>query len=382
MLWGYNLFITGLLLACGVNTILVVIATRRHANLLTNSFAGLMLVTALYSLAYAVEITSSTLRGALLWIRIEYLGIVWIPFFWIVLVLEYTGRRKWLSRQVLVALCIFPLVTLIFVYTNDYHHLYYQAVSIRSYGGFSLLNLTKGPWYWAFQIYLNLMLLAGSIFLVLAGIRATLPQRKQIAVILAGSLFPWLAYAVYVAGKAPLGLDLSPFAFSFAGPLYAWGLFKYRLFNLVPVAYENIFAGMSEGVLVLDVNNRIINYNPAAHGFIKNLSRKIIGEPVEKVFAGNTRLLEQLSLDCAEQIEIKTENLQGASYYQYRVSPVIDRNKEVIGKTVIISDTTQQAVLLEKLRVLATTDVLTETYNRGHFMEISAQELDTARQNG
>ena len=98
MLWGYNLFISGLLLACIVNTVLVIIATRRQSNMLTKSFAGLLLVTALYSFAYALEITRATQNGALFWLRIEYLGIVWIPFFWIVMTLEYTGKRKWLSR--------------------------------------------------------------------------------------------------------------------------------------------------------------------------------------------------------------------------------------------------------------------------------------------
>ncbi len=380
MLWGYNIFITGMLLACSINVILIVMATRRHPNLLTTSFAGLMAASSVYAFGYLLEISSSTLDLAFFWIKVEYLGIVWIPFFWIVLVLEYTGKRKWLTRPLLAALCVIPIVTLIMVYTNDNHHLYYRALYLNSYGQFSILDLVKGPWYWVFQVYLNLLLLSGNVFLFLVSLRTTLPQRKQIAVILTGSLLFWLTYVIYIFGKSPLGLDLTPLAFSLAGPPYAWGVFRYRLFNLVPVAYENIFAGMSEGVLVLDINNRIIDYNPAACIFIDNLSRKAIGEQAEKVFSGNTRLLEQLSLDSAEQIEVKSENPEGEKYYQYRISPVISKNKKIIGKTVIVSDTTQQVLLLKKLRLLATTDVLTETYNRGHFMEISAKELDYARQ--
>jgi PAS domain-containing protein len=47
--------------------------------------------------------------------------------------------------------------------------------------------------------------------------------------------------------------------------LFTLGLFEFKLLDVVPLAHDNIFKGMSDGVLVLDVGNRIIDFNPAYH---------------------------------------------------------------------------------------------------------------------
>ena len=55
---------------------------------------------------------------------------------------------------------------------------------------------------------------------------------------------------------------------SSSGVLIAWGLFRYRMLNIVPIARETIIDNVSDLVIVLDPENRIVDLNPAAQSWI------------------------------------------------------------------------------------------------------------------
>ncbi|MEN9445407.1 MAG: hypothetical protein RIS47_2298, partial [Bacteroidota bacterium] len=62
-------------------------------------------------------------------------------------------------------------------------------------------------------------------------------------------------------GKSPLNIDYSPILIAISGIYYFWGIFKYRVFVIKPLAYERIFAELNDPVLVFDAQNRLIDYN-------------------------------------------------------------------------------------------------------------------------
>jgi PAS domain S-box-containing protein len=59
-----------------------------------------------------------------------------------------------------------------------------------------------------------------------------------------------------------------------------WGLFRYRLLDIMPVARDAIIEGMGDGVIVLDVQNRIVDLNPAARRIIGRRALGAIGQPI------------------------------------------------------------------------------------------------------
>ena len=52
-----------------------------------------------------------------------------------------------------------------------------------------------------------------------------------------------------------MALDPTPFGFTVTGILVAWGLLRYRLLDIVPVARDAIVEKMSDPVIVLDAQN-------------------------------------------------------------------------------------------------------------------------------
>ncbi|MFC0026532.1 PAS domain-containing protein [Neobacillus cucumis] len=69
----------------------------------------------------------------------------------------------------------------------------------------------------------------------------------------------------------------------FTNALYFWGIFSSELFVLAPIARERIFESMQDGVLVIDISNRLIDYNQAAEQINPTLTPVAIGKEINLI---------------------------------------------------------------------------------------------------
>ena len=98
----------------------------------------------------------------------------------------------------------------------------------------------------------------------------------QIATVMAGILIPWITTLVTWTQLVPVPLhDITPLTFAISNMIVAWALYRYGLFDLVPIAYGTLVEYMQDGVLVLDSAYRIMEMNPAA--------RRVLGLPFAQV---------------------------------------------------------------------------------------------------
>lgn len=87
--------------------------------------------------------------------------------------------------------------------------------------------------------------------------------RKQALVMGAGVGVPIVAAAVDVVHPlAPI--RLTPILFLSTGVLFWWGLTRYRVLELVLLARDLAIEHMSDPVVVLDTDDCLVDYNPAA----------------------------------------------------------------------------------------------------------------------
>jgi diguanylate cyclase (GGDEF)-like protein len=342
-------------------------------------FIGLALCTSIYAFGYAFELISGTLDRLLFWNKIQYIGISFIPAFWILLAAKYSGKDGWLTKPVTWALFLFSALTLAFDVTNSLHHLFYVKVSIDATGRFPLIVLEKGPWYWVHIAYMNASVIIGNILLVRTFLRSSAPYRKQTAVMTAGSVFPWLGFIVYIVGVTPHHIDASPFALAITGPVFAWGLYRYRIFDIVPVAKESVFASMRDGALVLDTQDRVVDFNPAAASIFPALGRSSIGRPLKEALPQSEDLMQLLRPTGKGEIEFRSEKGEKPMYFRARRSPVFNRHGRPRGSVLLISDVSQHVWLTEQLMALTKIDDLTGAFNRRHFMELGRKEVDRAK---
>lgn len=65
--------------------------------------------------------------------------------------------------------------------------------------------------------------------------------------------------------------------------LIGLGLFRYQLLQLSPVAHTAVFTSIRDGIIVLDVDGRILQMNPAALKLLGARDREIMGQHIASV---------------------------------------------------------------------------------------------------
>lgn len=319
-----------------------------RANAGGKSFIGLMLAGCIYSIGYFFELHSPSLAEMFFWLKIEYIGITTFPVMWMIFVMRYAKREQYLNRTVIASLFIIPVITYIMVFTNNSHQLFYRSMSSVMSDGLNILHIVKGPWYWVNIGYLNLLVLTGNLILLQSWRQTPVPLNRQYAAMFLGSLAPWAGLFIYLSGRSPLNLDLSPFGMIITGLVYLFSLIHYRIFDMVPVASSVVLETMRDGVLVVDSQERILDMNAAA---VKFFGKKtdIIGRKLETLFQPGSGIAVNIMNAAAGQWEFQENTPNGSHWLDLMFSPLTTRDGEIRGHAIIIRDITKRKNAQEQL---------------------------------
>jgi diguanylate cyclase (GGDEF)-like protein/PAS domain S-box-containing protein len=331
---------------------IAIYAFTRRPVMGSRVFAFLMLALCVWSFSYGIELSCLTLGGMLVSTAIEYLAIATAPVLWLILTLMYTGREKLVTRRNVILLFIIPALTIFMVVTNPLHHFYYSSTGVDTSGLFPMLALTRGPWFWVHTTYSYIMLVTITFLLIeRLGKQGTL-FRHQVIAMLVGMSLPYMMNILYVVfGLMPFGhLDLTPFAFSLTGAIVAWSMFQHGLFDIMPTAYDTILDSIDDIVVVLDRQNRIVEYNKAANKILE-LSQVNIGQPAAIVWKERADLLALIQSDTVAHIEIVAGKQDSLRYYEAFSNDATDRHKHALMKVISLHDITEKKQAEQALRL-------------------------------
>ncbi|WP_435364714.1 histidine kinase N-terminal 7TM domain-containing protein [Haloarchaeobius sp. DYHT-AS-18] len=232
--------------------------------------AGLLLAVSLMMAAYAAELSvvgqnqAAVREAKVQWNMVQYLGMGAIPGLWLCYVARFI-RFDGIPRLGWAAIAAGAVATPIVVLTNPLHHQFWTAVSLESVSGSAVLVNEHGIAFYAFTAYAYVLVLSATALLARAYAESTGLYRRQVAGLLAGSLAPFAASALYLFGpEAFRTYNLTAFGFFVTAAAVAWSVFRNRLFQLRPVARRTAVEQMKDPAIVLDVDDRILDFNPAA----------------------------------------------------------------------------------------------------------------------
>ena len=130
------------------------------------------------------------------------------------------------------------------------------------------------------------------------------------------------------------------------------------------------FDGIAEGVVVLNEQNQISDFNRAAASYIDGLSATSVGRWLEDLPAGRVIAAKLASQLTATQpsanpgIEVSMTSEGGERVFEVRLTPLLDRTGILQCKALLLLDVTEKRRLLEQLELQAHTDPLTGLLNR------------------
>ncbi len=344
-----------LLASASISAVSARIAWRRRTVPGALAFTWLMAAVTLWALTSALEKLPSEVSTRILIAQIQYLGITSIGPLWLIFALEYTQQEHWLSRRAITGLWILPVITVLLAWTNPYHHLVWSNIVPSSGSPGMPMVYEHGPWFWVFTAYLYLLLFTGTMVLIWALVRFPQVYRQQAVTFLAGCAIPWIANIIYLAGLSPIpGLDLTPLGFALSGAVFAWGVFRLQMFNLVPIARDAVIESMVEGVIIRDAQGRIADINPSAKALLRLPQELNLGQSAQAIATTWPALANRHDDSSRMQAEI---HLNGGdpSYIELHIAPLQDRRGRFLGDMIILRDISERKVL-EKTR-----DDLTQT---------------------
>ncbi len=324
-------------IAAAISTILSLYAWRQRGKPGVVAFAGLMMTVALWALISGSRTISGTLAAAGFWFKATFFCVAVVPVTYLIFVIQYTGREKWLDRWRVGALFIIPIITQVMVWTNDLHHLFYQRMNAVTWS-----ESLPGPWFWVHLVSSYGALIGGIVLILLTIFRAHELYRRQALVLFIGTLPSLLVNTIGTFGLIRVDQLATPLSFTFAGMVFAWDLFRYRLFDIVPVARETLIDSMSDGMLVLDAHDRIVDLNPAMQTILGAQAKRVIGLPVEAVLGDSVEQVERFRDALTAQAEVSVPQGDEMRYYDLRISPLASRRGRMSGRLVVLRDVTER----------------------------------------
>ncbi|MBN2778632.1 MAG: PAS domain S-box protein [Bacteroidales bacterium] len=220
------------------------------------------LASATYILFYCLEISTTNFELMKVFYRLEYLGIPFVPIFFLLFVLKFTGYRKGFKSKLFPLVYLIPIFITISVFTNSAHNLFIKQFELNESGFFPTLILNKGVFYWINQIYTSLSLIIGIIALIVASSRSD--SKKQFYVLILSCSFPFLLFIIYLMGFIPYNLDPIPFSFLFSSLLIYFGLSGSNVLQSSDILSEALFENIDSSVVIIDNNNLIADINEKA----------------------------------------------------------------------------------------------------------------------
>jgi diguanylate cyclase (GGDEF)-like protein/PAS domain S-box-containing protein len=359
----------------------------------------LLLSMTVWSGVYATRWMNISLDMKIFWFNLMYVGISGLPTFFLLFVLAFTHNDVWLTKRTLFLLAIQPILSTLLFWTNPYHHLFYLSLDIVQENGFMIVDFVRGPWYLMNILYSYAVI--GIAFLVLSqsALRWSPIYLNQYRLILIGSLLPWAASAYSELNFSQWhGLDLAPLMFGLSGIIYVFAIIHTHFMDLIPIARSHLIENMRDGVLVLDVQNRIVDINPAMENFVEGKIATYIGKNAFDVFQLWMETTDLFPDGTETRIELKVPK-DPSRYLDLQVTRLQDRSQLLNGRLIVFRDITERkqverrlryandrlqgqlieiGLLQSKLREQAIRDPLTNLFNRRYLEETLDRELSRA----
>jgi PAS domain-containing protein len=233
-------------------------------------------------------------------------------------------------------LAIPPLLTSFLIFTNNLHQWMWLDFTLVRGEVQSIRGI--GIWILTFFGFI-LSLVALFVFSRLC-VRSRL-HRWPAAICLIGLIVSRAAYIVDIAGQSPFApVGLGTLSIIFLAVMYAIALFRYRMFNLIPIAREAMIEQMREGLLVLDSQRWIVDLNPMTATMLRLSESQIKGHQIADILPGYPDLYVSLDGSGTTPNEITFGAGSESRYYVLSTSNLKNRRGIDVGRMLLLRDVT------------------------------------------
>lgn len=382
MTWHlYPLYILITLISCTSALFIAIKAWQRRHIPGALPTVILMVGICFWSMCACLEDSVAELAGKLFFYNAEFVCFTAVPLIWVSMLLDYLGYRRLLSRRNVIIAAILPCICILLCWTNDSHHFIFSQRWIEHEAGIPYLEVTYNLGFWIYVIYSYVLVSIGMILCLLGALSSVKIYRQQAIVLLLGGVVPIIASIFDITYSIWPAWNITPQAFLVTGGLMILGMYKWRLWDLAPVAYQAMIQKMIDGIVVIDLSRRIVEINPVGCGQLGVSPTDLIGQPIEAITAIFPEITARHLSDNDVQIICEVPEPHPTAY-DVRITPLFTAPAHSSGWLVVLRDITERRQLEQQLFSLAYFDALTGLPNRVLLRDRLEQVITRNRRNG
>lgn len=359
---------TVLLLASVICSILLIkYSYKRRTMPGAKYFILLLYFGIIYNFGYIGEINSNTFLSAMFWFSFEHIAIPFQHYFWFMMGLEFVGVQKKKLTLAKYGLLYHPILCLIIFYTNPMHHLYASKFYFLSNGYFKVIIFSKGILYMTMIVSGTILALMTTFFYIRGFAKSSSVHRYAYVIMIIASLIPWISNYFYITNTSYLGVDYFPVVSSISCIVYMFGIFKFRMFNTIPIATEIVFKQAKEGILLIDIEDHIIDANDAfvrIYPELKELSRKQTLMPFMEAHSEFDGFLKG---DYKSSYQLLINGM--VKHYSAEITKILTDEEFQIGKILTITDITLFVEHEKSLKLVASNALEKAEINEIAFLQ-------------
>jgi PAS domain S-box-containing protein len=294
-----------------------------------------------WSTAYLLQILSPAIEAKIIFSNITFISKTTMPVFWLAFAMKYSRLDRFITPRNIALSMIIPLLTLLLVWTNDFHHLVWTSVGINN--AYPIDNFIRYPGigFWIGTAYYYIILITGVVMIIWASL-VKKDINSKVIIITIGLCTPVLVKIITAANPNLMhNLDITPLVFTVCWCFVCWFAFRYRLLDIVPVARDTFIEQMSDGVFVVDMDGSLLYYNQSARDIVckSKSNANILGKSVVNVLPCCTDL--NLMSKTTTIINLGKTG-QEPKYYEIHTTILRDQDKSSGGYLINLRDVTER----------------------------------------
>jgi len=290
---------------------------------------------------YLLELTAPTMDAALVSVKMQYLGSLFIPLCYCNFIFDYCYERA--PKRFFQILGMIDACLLALVFTCDRQTLYYRGMDwLETADGHHYLSLHYGPAYYVFMLCGCIIPYTMSIVTLLRTVytKSGHMTNKRYEFIIGMSCLPIAALLAY-AGKLTDVFDLTPSVLGLVLSVVVILVWSRRNYDFGRLAAEVVLDSMGDGVIALDDQKRVVSVNQAASGIFSDVVSIRIGDSIRDINVFPDDILNE---------DLKKEFCFNGKYYESHVKQIPGRNGLNQGYVILILDVTETRNYIEEIK--------------------------------
>ncbi|HIS32164.1 MAG TPA: PAS domain-containing protein [Candidatus Limivivens intestinipullorum] len=312
---------------------------------------------ALIGISYTPETDIATLY---FWDSLTTAGAACLPVFSLLFSICYTREYETKVPPRFWLLFAIPILTVLMVATNEYHHLYYRVFS------FFNTDVVFGPYFYIHCTYTFTCVIVSVVLMI----RYAVKRREklyywQATLFALGGLAPSVVNLLVILNVISVSVTATPISFIITMILHGIIIYRLHLFDVQPLAMQQLVDWMSDGYLVLNGRGEVVSFNKPF--------RKILGKgnkirenirladrmqdvdidnktALYNLLTGVRSCLDSNTKVTYEQVINSKKGMEPVKcYYLVEIKPLISRG-EVCGVLAIFKDITELKRNMQRLQ--------------------------------